>query len=238
LLQVDTPFREYNLACRREILALLTALQARRIGDLQAELGFTTFPPSTFNPQREVQNAHDSLQNLARKRKSIDGHVNDVLAYLRKQDYRFVIFDLHLGLRSFLQLVGTRSVYAFFREIFKGHQKYPTVTQDSYRWLGEAKIHESYEWLLKGLKQLLGRYATGREDGPGLLVYIKGSNAQAVLDKWRRRIEAGNECDLKSTADADKAEKLAFWSIHTHKGSGLEIRTKHLGVSLYHKPTA
>jgi len=46
--------REYNLAFRREMLALLTALQARRISELQAEFGFTTCPPSTFNPQREV----------------------------------------------------------------------------------------------------------------------------------------------------------------------------------------
>jgi hypothetical protein len=117
--------REYNLSFRREMLGLLTALQAQRISDLQAELRFTTSPPSTFNPQREVQNAYDCLQNLARNRKSIDGYVNDVLAYLLKQDYRFVIFDLHLGLRSFLQLAGTRPVYAFFHEICKGQQKYP-----------------------------------------------------------------------------------------------------------------
>jgi very-short-patch-repair endonuclease len=117
--------REYNLSFRREMLGCLTALQARRISDLQAELGFTTTPPSTFNPQREVQYAYDCLQNLARNRKSTEGYVNDVLAYLRKQDYRFVIFDLHLGLRSFLQLAGTRPVYAFFHEICKGQQKYP-----------------------------------------------------------------------------------------------------------------
>jgi hypothetical protein len=117
--------REYNLAFRREMLGLLTDLQRRRIGDLQAELGFMASPPSTFNPQREVQNAYDGLQSLARNRKNIDGYVDDVLAYLRKQDYRFVIFDLLLGLRSFLQLVGTRPLYAFFHEICKGQQSYP-----------------------------------------------------------------------------------------------------------------
>jgi hypothetical protein len=113
-----------------------------------------------------------------------------------------------------------------------------TVAQDYFVWLGEAKIHHSYDWLLKGLKQLLGRYTTGREDGSGLLVYIKGSNAKAVLDEWRRRLENGNECNLKGTEDAQQPEKLAFWSIHAHEGSGLELRTKHLGVSLFHNPTA
>jgi hypothetical protein len=39
------------------------------------------------------------------------------------------------------------------------------------------------------------------------------------------------------TEDADETERLTFWSIHTHEGSGLEIRTKHFGVCLYHNPT-
>jgi hypothetical protein len=117
--------REYNLMFRREMLSHLTTLQAKRISDLQAQFGFTTCPPSTFNPQREVQSAYDDLQNLARNRKSVDGYVDEVLAYLRKQNYRFVIFDLHLGLRSFLQLAGARPVYVFFHEISKEQQKYP-----------------------------------------------------------------------------------------------------------------
>jgi hypothetical protein len=61
---------------------------------------------------------------------------------------------------------------------------------------------------------------------------------KAVLDEWRRRLENGNECNLKGTEDAQQPEKLAFWSIHAHEGSGLELRTKHLGVSLFHNPTA
>jgi len=126
---------------------------------------------------------------------------------------------------------------ATHEEYSKGHTDI-TVTQNGFKWLGEAKIHKDYDWLLDGLKQLIGRYSTGREAGSGLLIYIKGSNAKAVLDEWRRRLEKGNECHLKSTEDSDKTESLTFWSIHTHEGSGLEIRTKHLGVSLYHNPTA
>jgi hypothetical protein len=120
-------------------------------------------------------------------------------------------------------------------EYSKGHADI-SVTQDSYKWLGEAKIHKDYAWLVEGLKQLQKRYATGREAGSGLLIYIKGSNAQAVLDEWRRRLEMSKECNLKSTEDTDKTEKLAFWSIHNHEGSGLEVQTKHLGISLYHNP--
>jgi hypothetical protein len=108
------------------------------------------------------------------------------------------------------------------------------VTNKSFVWLGEAKIHSTYDWLLDGLKQLLSRYTTGRENGSGLLIYICGANAQSVMEKWRGRLEDGSECGLKKTEDND--EKLTFWSIHQHTGSGLDIRTKHIGVSLYFKP--
>jgi len=140
-----------------------------------------------------------------------------------------ITIDIVMGLRQ-AGYIATHDEYS------KGHADI-TVTQDSFKWLGEAKLHGSYDWLLKGLKQLLGRYTTGREDGSGLLIYIKGSNALAVLNEWRRGLEVGNECNLKGTEGGDEAERLTFWSIHTHEGSGLEIRTKHLGVCLYHKPT-
>lgn len=109
------------------------------------------------------------------------------------------------------------------------------VNNDNFVWLGEAKIHKSYNWLLEGLKQLHTRYLTGREDGSGLLIYfIKTANAKSVMAEWRKRLEAGNECNLKETND--DVEKLTFWSIHQHEGSGLDVRTKHIGISLYYKP--
>ena len=108
------------------------------------------------------------------------------------------------------------------------------VKNKTFVWLGEAKIHRDYDWLLDGLKQLHTRYTTGKEDGSGLLIYIKVANAKSVMDEWRRRLENGNECGLKKTEDNN--EKLTFWSIHQHTSSGLDIHTKHIGVSLYYKP--
>ena len=101
-------------------------------------------------------------------------------------------------------------------------------------WLGEAKIHSNYDWLLEGLKQLHTRYSTGREEGSGILIYIKVANAKAVIDEWRKKLESGRECNLKETSDG--SEKLTFWSIHQHEGSGLDISTKHIGVSLFYNP--
>lgn len=112
-----------------------------------------------------------------------------------------------------------------------------SVTQDNFRWLGEAKEHRDYEWLFKGLRQLLSRYATGREDGSALLVYIKNKDAANVLAEWRKRLTETKECELQSTNDSSTGEKLVFWSTHKHNGSGLPIKTKHLGISLYFQPT-
>jgi len=86
------------------------------------------------------------------------------------------------------------------------------------------------------LKQLHERYSTGREDGPGLLVYIRGRNAQAVIEEWRKRIIADKYCCLKETRDAGDNDKLSFWSVHKHEGSGLDIETKHIGVALFVNP--
>ena len=108
------------------------------------------------------------------------------------------------------------------------------VRNKTFVWLGEAKIHGSYDWLLDGLKQLQTRYLTGREEGSGILIYIKGPNAKKVMDEWRKRLVAGSECNLKKTSD--EPEKLTFWSVHQHEGSGLDISTKHIGVSLFYKP--
>ena len=108
------------------------------------------------------------------------------------------------------------------------------VKNGAFIWLGEAKIHKGYDWILEGLKQLHTRYSTGKEDGSGILIYIKGSNARAVMEEWRKRLEAGNECHLKETRDG--SEKLTFWSLHQHEGSGLEISTKHIGISLFYNP--
>lgn len=108
------------------------------------------------------------------------------------------------------------------------------VNNDKLVWLGEAKIHKDYNWLLEGLKQLHTRYLTGREDGSGLLIYIFVANSNNVMNEWRRRLEAGNECNLKETSNG--VEELTFYSIHRHEGSGLDVQTKHIGISLYYNP--
>lgn len=114
----------------------------------------------------------------------------------------------------------------------KGHTDL-LVSSGGFRWLGEAKLHDDYAWLFHGLEQLQ-TYATGREAGYGLLIYLRVQNAQAVMDEWRTRLSQSSNSYLKSMNDGD--EPLTFWSIHQHEASGADMNTKHIGVSLYYRP--
>jgi hypothetical protein len=117
----------------------------------------------------------------------------------------------------------------------KGHPDI-RVAQDAYTWLGECKVHKDYDWLVKGLKQLFEKYSTGNEDGLGLLIYIQGKDAQAVLDEWRTRLKTDGACGLRTTKDGAKGDKLCFWSVHKHAATGTDVETKHIGVALFVHP--
>ena len=127
--------REFNLAFRKEALQSLTAIQALKIEELRAKLGFHSVPPSSFNPQREIQKLYNDVQALSRDRKTPAGYIDEVIAYIQSQDFDFVMFDLHLVLRSYNQLLGAQSLYVFFHEIAKEDQRYPVFSV-------EVEIHD------------------------------------------------------------------------------------------------
>lgn len=131
-------------------------------------------------------------------------------------------------------LLRQRGYNANREEDHRGHTDI-LVRQEQYTWIGEGKIHRSYNELFKGLRQLLTRYTTGREQYVGLIIYILNQNAKQVMQTWRDRLKKSVECGLqKIYEDPDNA--LVFWSIHEHKGTGLELLTRHIGTSLYYAP--
>lgn len=131
-------------------------------------------------------------------------------------------------------LLRQRGYNANREEDHRGHTDI-LVRQDQHKWIGEGKIHRSYNDLVKGLRQLLTRYTTGREQYVGLIIYILNQNAKQVMRTWRDRLEKRLECGFhKAYEDPDNS--LVFWSLHEHKGSGLELLTRHIGVSLFYAP--
>ena len=109
------------------------------------------------------------------------------------------------------------------------------IERREFMWLGEAKIHRDYEWLLKGFMQLSTRYSTGLpgQDVGGMIIYCKNANIKSVMDKWRKHL-SDNVPSIK-IEDCDD-NPLVFYSRHDHQVSGLPYKVKHLPMALYFAP--
>ncbi|MBI3235321.1 MAG: hypothetical protein HYZ42_15015 [Bacteroidetes bacterium] len=119
------------------------------------------------------------------------------------------------------------------------------VEHKEYIWLGEAKIHNEYDWLFKGITQLMNRYSKGRpnQSHMGIIIYIFGLNAKNVMIKWKQHLqeksqlaEFKNELGYQSI-DCKIESSLYFTSEHTHPTSGSNVYIKHFPVLLHHKPS-
>tara|TARA_R110000787_G_scaffold220284_2_gene329053 strand:+ start:9768 stop:10355 length:588 start_codon:yes stop_codon:yes gene_type:complete len=117
-----------------------------------------------------------------------------------------------------------------------GHCDIVVRGADSFLWLAEAKIHNSYSWLDKGFKQLSRRYSTGvyGQDHADILVYCFAQNAAGVLETWRQKLHAFH--DDVQTENSPCGNPMLFVSKHQHAGSGLVFHTRHKVVALYWEP--
>lgn len=102
-------------------------------------------------------------------------------------------------------------------------------------WLGEAKIHASYDWLLKGFNQLDSRYATAakNQDRGGVVIYHKGPRVDRVMDGWADHL-AKERPDVK--IEPRNVGDLLMNTRHVHERTGREYHVRHVIVSLYWNP--
>ena len=85
--------------------------------------------------------------------------------------------------------------------------------------LGEAKIYNGPEYHLKGLKQLLGRYTTGREGRGILIVYVRKKAVASLAKKLRKKMDT----DLPMVQKGKTVSHVLKWSfISTHVHSSAE----------------
>jgi hypothetical protein len=110
------------------------------------------------------------------------------------------------------------------------------VKKNNFTWIGEAKIHSSYNYLWEGFLQLTTRYSTGdsnQRDG-GIFMYIRQKNANTIIEKWKNHLLNKELPDFNSEACENR--ELSFFSTHKHEGSGRDFRIKHMPVILYFQP--
>ncbi|OEU52310.1 MAG: hypothetical protein BA861_07000 [Desulfobacterales bacterium S3730MH5] len=110
------------------------------------------------------------------------------------------------------------------------------VNKSHFKWIGEAKIHDSYNYLLQGFQQLTTRYSSGSDyqQAGGLLIYHRGENTKGVMDEWAKRLASESLPGLEVTPCIKRS--LPFFSSHTHEKSGLPFRVRHMPVMLYFNP--
>jgi hypothetical protein len=116
-----------------------------------------------------------------------------------------------------------------------GHGDIVVEGNNSYLWIGEAKIYSSYSWLLAGFDQLSTRYSTGSngETRGGLIIYIKKPLINKIMSTWRARLKAARAC---VSIEECKENPLAFFSRHPHQRTGLDFRIRHIPVALHYAP--
>lgn len=118
-----------------------------------------------------------------------------------------------------------------------GHVDLTVHHAKGYEWLGEAKIHSTYDYLYEGFLQLCTRYSTGSPTSScgGILAYIKTHDASSVMANWRATL---HEKGLPSYEDWDceKRMGLSFFSRHTHDVSGMPYTVRHMAIMLSHSP--
>jgi len=110
------------------------------------------------------------------------------------------------------------------------------VRKGTFVWIGEAKIHKDYAWLLKGFQQLCTRYSTGdsNQRNGGIIIYIFVENAKSVMDKWKEHLSNQDIPEFKT--DICNKREISFISTHCHTRSGLPFIVRHMPVILSFKP--
>ena len=100
--------------------------------------------------------------------------------------------------------------------------------------LGEAKIYSSPSYHIKGIKQLLGRYTTGRETAGLLLSYVRKPDIKDITTKLRTAMDKQQPENQIGLCE-EHGLKWSFVTKHKHS-SGEELSLSHVGCNLYFLP--
>jgi len=115
-----------------------------------------------------------------------------------------------------------------------------SACNDSWLWVGEAKWHSSYDYLLQGYHQLTTRYlpgTTNRNKG-GMLIYlnVRDGYAKEVIRQWRSKLI--EEYPATKFEESESCNDLEFLSTQDHQDTGVPCTVRHMAICLKHAPLA
>ena len=100
------------------------------------------------------------------------------------------------------------------------------------RKLGEAKIDKGPEYVMKGVTQLLDRYATGREGRGLLLIYVQRQDIAGRMQTLRDRMDTERPHGQTANATDHQVLKWSFATVHPHS-CGDDCHVDHIGLNLF-----
>lgn len=116
-----------------------------------------------------------------------------------------------------------------------GHCDIVIEGRGNFLWLGEAKTHSSYDWLVQGFNQLDSRYATAskHQDHGGIVIYCYHGRVDKIMDEWAVRLkQARPEVEVsRRTEDVE-----FFTSSHVHERTGRRYHVRHVAIALQWAP--
>lgn len=116
-----------------------------------------------------------------------------------------------------------------------GHCDIVIQFDDGFLWIGEAKIHGSYDWILQGFNQLDSRYSTGEvgQDSGDLILFIRQERVDRVMDRWTTVLGESRSDVTINVCPRDPNRRVSY---HPHRRTGREFKVRHIPVSLYFVP--
>jgi hypothetical protein len=194
-------------------------LRIRIAGDVGAEISLALMMASSANDiLAQVDPAIDHiLQKFARTPKERQDRSED---------------GLSMDLITSLQTLGFQASHD---TTTGGHCDIVIDGRYDFLWLGEAKKHRDYDWLLKGFNQLDARYATAtkNQDRGGVVIYHYGPRVDEIMNSWEEHLKT-HRTDVE-ISPRNKGD-LEMNTSHVHKRTGRKYHVRHVIVSLYWDP--
>jgi hypothetical protein len=167
---------------------------------------------------------HEDINDIVREMEANPDHHQDT-----DEDGLTYFIEALLRQRSYRAAKGTRN----------GGSIDLTVTGrlEGFSWIAEAKIYTSLTAVKEGFLQMHTRYrpADIEKAKVGMLIYIRREHPKKLMDEWRAELKEMDLIDLNFVSCTTRPN-TAFFTIHTPVHSDIATETRHVSVSLFHKP--
>jgi hypothetical protein len=175
-----------------------------------------------------------SAQSEAEFDAALDGLLERAVSHLEKNKANFQTLNEE-GLTAVLVASLTIPGLTVTQETHSNGHVDVTIEADhcmpARRKLGEAKIYRGYSYHVSGLKQLLGRYTTGRESRGLLIVYFRKPEVRRFVAQLQQQMDMNRP--MNQTAESKSHTlKWSFCTEHIHS-SGESLEVEHIGCNLY-----